>query len=191
MKAMFLDRDGTINHDDHGYIKSLTGFRLFDFTATAIKIFNELDYKTIVVSNQAGVAKGFYTIPEVDAVNRYMCEQLEKENAFLDMILYSPYHPEGSVPPYNVPHISRKPLPGMFFTALHTFPIKASLSYMIGDKDTDIEFGKKVGLTTILVKTGNGADTWNNRKSCKVMPDFVVENLLSAAILIKTHLQTK
>ena len=113
-----------------------------------------------------------------------MLDELAKERAFIDLILFSPYHPKGTVPPYNIDHISRKPKSGMFFEALHSFPIKASCSYMIGDKESDLEFGKNNGLTTILVKTGYGSKLWQDRNHKTILPDFVVENLFYAAKLV-------
>ena len=194
-KAIFLDRDGTINQDPEGYISSPKDFHLFPFTAEAIRIFNELEYKTIVVTNQSGIARGLYTIDDLHAVHNYMIELLEKEKAFIDLILYSPYHPDYplstgnyqlSTVNYQLSTVNhRKPKPGMFFEALHKFPIKASKSYMIGDKASDIEFGKTNGLTTILVKTGYGKETWENRGELKFLPDFVVENVFSAAELVR------
>ena len=184
-KAVFLDRDGTINQDLDGYISSPKDFLLFPFTAEAIKIFNTLEYKTIIVTNQSGIARGLYTLDHLNTIHNYMISELKKESAFIDLVLFSPYHPDGIIKPYNIEHISRKPQPGMFFEALHNFPIKAKKSYMIGDKLSDIEFGKANGLSTILVKTGNGKETWKNREKLPILPDFVVENILSAAYLIK------
>jgi D-glycero-D-manno-heptose 1,7-bisphosphate phosphatase len=186
MRAVFLDRDGTINPDtETGYIASISDFQLYPFTATAIRLLNTMGFKTIIVSNQSGIARNLFTTQQLEEVHSFMTAELKKENATIDLILYSPYHPDGIVEPYNVSHISRKPEPGMFFTALHHFPIKASNSFMIGDRDTDIEFGKNNGLTTILVKTGIGEKTWQDRKKLKVLPDFVVQNLLSAVRVIQ------
>ena len=97
-----------------------------------------------------------------------MIDELAKENAYIDMILYSPY----------IDHYTRKPKSGMFIEALKKYKFKANHSYMIGDKNSDIEFGKKHGLTTFLVKTGEGLNTMKN---LNVNPDFIVDNILSAA----------
>jgi D-glycero-D-manno-heptose 1,7-bisphosphate phosphatase len=188
LKAIFLDRDGTINIDTfNGYINNPDDFCLFPKTAEAIKLFNAMGFKTIVVSNQSGVARGIVTIEQLNLVNKKMVSLLSENQAKLDLILFSPYlpPPQGITEPYNIHHISRKPGPGMFFEALHHFPIKAKKSFMIGDKSDDIAFGKSNGLTTILVLTGNGTKVWENRLNFNnYKPDFVVENLLSAAFLI-------
>ena len=185
-RAVFLDRDGTINTDPDGYIKNTKDFILFPFTAEAIRIMNNLNFKVIIVSNQAGVARGLMTINDVEEINNHMKNELTKEGVHIDLILYCPYHMDGTVPPFNIDHNSRKPKSGMFFEALKHFPIKANQSYMIGDKPSDIEFGKKNGLITFLVKTGEGEDTWEKLNSLTVKPDFVVDNLLSATKLIKS-----
>jgi len=185
MRAVFIDRDGTINDDRSGYTHKPEDFFLFPFVSEAIRTLNALDFKVIVVTNQSGIARGYFGEKELNVLHEHMTDELAKDNAFIDLILYSPYLNEGSIEPYNIEHISRKPNPGMFFDALKKYPIKASQSYMIGDTPSDIEFGKNIGLTTFLVKTGWGLKTWENRNELKVMPDFVVENLLSAVKVIE------
>ena len=187
MRAVFMDRDGTINDDPDGFITLPKDFHLFPFTAKAIESFNKLGFKTIIVTNQSGIARGLLTIKDLEAIHKYMTDELAKENAFIDLILYSPYYKKGIIEPYNIDHISRKPAPGMFHQALKKFPIEASQSYMIGDRPEDMEFGKTNGLNCILVKTGNGKKTLENMDKMKIKPDFVVENLLSAVELIKTN----
>jgi len=177
MRAVFLDRDGTINEDSVGYISKITDFKLFPFAAEAITIFNKLDFKTIVVSNQSGIERGFFTETDLNIIHNYMITELQKENAFIDLILYSPF----------LNHFTRKPEPGMFFQALQHFNFNANQSFMIGDKMSDIEFGKKNGLITFLVKTGEGCKTLDMIENNKVKPDFVVENILSAANVIKLY----
>lgn len=184
MKAVFLDRDGTVNNDMTGYISDIKDFHLFPFATNAIKIFNQLNLKTIIVTNQSGIARGILNEDQLHSVHQYMLDECAKDKAIIDLILYSPYHKNGVVEPFDIEHISRKPNPGMFFEALKKFPLKAKQCYMIGDKQADILFGKNNGMTTILVKTGYGKQTWENKKNLSVKPDFVVENLMSAAILI-------
>ena len=188
MRAVFLDRDGTINDDRTGYTSDPKDFYLFPYATEAIRLLNSLELKTIVVTNQSGIARGYFGEKELESVHQYMRGELAKGGAFIDLILYSPYFPEGIVEPFNVEHASRKPRPGMFFDALKKYPIKANQSFMVGDTPTDVEFGKNVGLTTILVKSGWGWKTWENKDEMTVMPDYVVENLLSAARLIEVLL---
>jgi len=186
VNAVFLDRDGTLNQDTEGYISSPDQFQLFPFTAQAIQIFNSMGMKTIVVSNQSGVARGLMTIAQVETIHQQMVDTLANQNAYIDLVLYSPFFAGGCVPPYNINHISRKPGAGMFYEAMHTFPISAKNSFMIGDKIEDIVFGNKNGMTTILVQTGNGRSVWREKRNMfPVLPDFVVENVLSAARVVK------
>jgi len=186
ISAVFLDRDGTLNQDPDGYITHPDQFHLFPFTAQAVQILNSLRMKTIVVTNQSGVARGLMTIEQVETLHKHMVDTLASQSAVIDLVLYSPYFVDGTVPPYNIDHITRKPKPGMFFEAMKHFPISARTSYMIGDKAEDITFGNENGLTTILVQTGNGKDLWfYKRHLFNTLPDFVVENVLSAAVLIK------
>jgi D,D-heptose 1,7-bisphosphate phosphatase len=185
MKAIFLDRDGTINIDEKGYINDPKDFNLFENTTIAIKRFNQMGFKTIIVSNQSGIARGLVTLQQLDSVHQKLIDQLKAVNAHIDLILFSPYFKDGIVGPYNIEHNSRKPGKGMFFQALNQYPIMSKESYMIGDKKEDIEFAKNCGLKSILVKTGAGLKTWEKmRIDRNCFPDFVVSDLLSAANLI-------
>ena len=114
-----------------------------------------------------------------------MIKYLEKSNAKIDEIYFSPYHKKGAVEPYNVDHEDRKPGLGMFKKALKKYNFNIKKSFMIGDRYADITFGKKAGLTTTLVLTGNGERAfYKKRKDWEYKPDFVVKNLLSAVKLI-------
>jgi len=187
MQVVFLDRDGTINDDQTGYIKDKENFHLFPYTGEAIRILNNLGYKIIVVTNQSGIARGYYSVEQLEKVHDYMVTELSKEKATVDLILYSPFYEEGIVSPYNIAHDSRKPGSGMFFKALSIFPFQSSQSFMVGDKPEDISFGKKNGLQTILVRSGYGSRTWANHGELEDLPDFVCDNLLSASYLIQHH----
>jgi D,D-heptose 1,7-bisphosphate phosphatase len=184
-KAVFLDRDGTINIDERGYINHPDKFDVYPFAAEAIKILNELGYKVIVVTNQSGITRGYYTIEDLDNIHKKMSEQLAAGKAFTDAIYFSPYHLEGTIEPYNIHHEDRKPSLGMFRKALQEFNLDIKKSFMVGDRYSDVAFGKKAGLKTILVRTGFGEKEFlQNRKKRALKPDFVVKNLLSAANLI-------
>jgi D,D-heptose 1,7-bisphosphate phosphatase len=186
MKAIFLDRDGTVNKDS-GYISNPADFELYSFAAEAINRLHKLGYLVFVVTNQSGIARGFYTIEDLEAIHTKMNRLLAAENAYLDDIFSSPYHEEGHVKPFDKKHEDRKPGLGMFKKALSKYPISIKQSCMVGDRYTDIEFGKKAKLTTILVLTGDGEkEFYENFKNWEYKPDFVVENLLSAVDVIET-----
>lgn len=186
IKAVFLDRDGTINIDQNGYINNPDDFELFPFAAEAISILNKLDYLVFVVSNQSGITRGYFTIEELEAIHQKMNNCLERSGAKIDEIYFSPYHIEGKVEPYNIHHEDRKPGLGMFKKALKKYHFEIKKSFMVGDRYSDIVFGKKAGLTTILLLTGFGKDIfYHDRKKWEYQPDFVVKNLLVAAKLIE------
>jgi D,D-heptose 1,7-bisphosphate phosphatase len=184
-KAVFLDRDGTINMDKNGYINHPADFELYPFAASALALLKNHGFLNIVVSNQSGVARGYYTIADLDKIHAKMQNMLAESNANIDKIYFSPYHIEGVLEPYNLDHEDRKPRLGMFKKACDEFDINIKRSFMVGDRYTDIEFGKKAGLKTILVLTGDGEkEFYLNRRDWVHKPDFVVKDLAVAAGLI-------
>lgn len=184
-KAVFLDRDGTLNQDS-GYIAKPEDFHLYPFVIEALTKLKKLNYKLFVVTNQSGVARGYYTGKDVDKIHGKLKQLLAKNDIYLDDIFYAPYHKDGIKAPYNVEHPDRKPGLGLFKKCLQKYDIKIKASFMIGDKYSDIAFGKKAHLQTIQVLTGEG---WNSflhqRKTWKYHPDYVVKNLLTASKLIE------
>jgi histidinol-phosphate phosphatase family protein len=183
--AVFLDRDGTINPDEKGYISSPDDFTLYPFSAPAIRIFNQLDFHVFVVTNQSGIARGYFSHEQVAAVHARMHELLAQQQAQITEVFIAPWHPDGTVAPWNVAHEERKPGQGMFKKALQKYHFRISSSYMIGDKESDIAFGRRAGLTTILVRSGYGEATWAGRQQWSVTPHYVVDDLLAAARLIE------
>ena len=183
-KVVFLDRDGTINIDNEGYISNPDNFTLFPNTAKAIHMFNTMNYKVVIITNQSGIARGYFTLNDIEKVHDKMIAELAKENAFIDDILISPYHPKGVVEPYNIAHEDRKPGIGLLkqYYAVNNF--KTGNSFVIGDKISDIKLGSNFNLKTILVLTGEGQKTVLNREQYSVKPDFVVKDLMQAAKLI-------
>lgn len=185
MKAVFLDRDGTINKDC-GYIATPADFELYPFAAKSINRLHELGYLVFVVTNQSGIARGFYTEQDLKEIHQKMLRLLAEENACIDEIFFSPFHEEGHVKPFDVWHEDRKPGLGMLKKALVKYPISIKQSFMIGDRYSDIGFGKKANLTTFLVLTGDGEKEFHeNYNNWQYKPDFVVENLESAVDVIE------
>lgn len=183
-KIVFLDRDGTINYDEFGYINKPDDLKLYSFSGKAIKTLNQAGFKIIVVTNQSGIARGYFTMDDLKAIHEKLTFELDKDGASIDKIYISPYHKDGHIEPYNIDSDCRKPKPGMFFQAKKDFLFKPSECYMIGDKMSDIRFGHQFGMTTILVLSGEGHKTLEKRKKWTVQPDFIAENLLSASDLI-------
>lgn len=160
-KAVFLDRDGTINVDK-GYTWRIEDLELFPGTSEAIRLLNEAGYLVIVVTNQAGVAKGFYTETDVRSFNMELQRTLLAHGAWIDDFYYCPHHPEGH-PPYNMVCKCRKPAPGMIIKAAQDWKIDLNRSWIIGDKWSDLQAGLAAGCKPILVLTGEGM-----RESVKV-----------------------
>lgn len=190
-KAVFLDRDGTINADEHGYINKPDDLQLYPFAAEAISKLNKMGYLVFVVTNQAGVAYGYFKIEDVEKINAKLVNDLAKGKAKIDEIFYSPFHKNGVIEPFNIDHEDRKPGIGMFQKAKEMFDFNTKGSYMIGDRFSDIGFGKNAGLKTIFVRSGGGENEFlQKRNETEYKPDFIVKDLLVAVKLIE-ELQKK
>jgi D-glycero-D-manno-heptose 1,7-bisphosphate phosphatase len=149
--AAFLDRDGVINVD-RGYTY-LTEHLVFTPTAVeGIKAFNDAGYRVFVVTNQSGVARGFYTVNDVERFHNAMKEQLRAGGAHVDCFYYCPFHPEGSMAEYAIDHEDRKPRPGMLLRAIREWPTDVAASVMIGDKESDIHVAAAAGVSGLLVE---------------------------------------
>ncbi|MCK9610513.1 MAG: HAD family hydrolase [Candidatus Cloacimonas sp.] len=187
-RAIFLDRDGVISPDDFGYLSNPEEYHLYPYTIEALKIFKELNFLLFVVTNQSGIARGYFTIDDLEKVLAKMRSLLSAGGIELDGVYYSPYYKDGIVPPYNIDHIDRKPGIGMFKKAYSEFHFQIEGSYMIGDRISDLGFGKNAQLKNILLLTGNGEkDFIKILETDDLRPDFVCENLLTAAKLIRDY----
>ncbi len=181
----FLDRDGTIN-ESRGYITRVDDFALLPHSAEAIKLFNRLGLKTVVVTNQSGVARELLTEERLREINGYMGKQLQKEGARLNGIYYCPHHPLYGDENYRKDCFCRKPNPGMVFRAAAYFLINPKISYVVGDKEEDMELASRVEAKAILVLTGMGQETLQRG----VKPSWVATHLLDAARWIENDLKT-
>lgn len=135
--AAFLDRDGVINVD-HGYTYKPEDLAFIDGAPDAIRRLNEAGYLVVVVTNQSGVARGYYGEVDVERFHAHMQAELAKAGARIDAFYSCPYHPEGIVAEYRLDHPDRKPKPGMILRALRDLPIDAGRSFLIGDLPSDI-----------------------------------------------------
>lgn len=187
-RAIFLDRDGTISPDEYGYISDPAGYSFYPETPEALLILKSLGYKLIVVTNQSGIARGYFGLEELEKVHDKMRSLASEVGAPFDAVYFSPYFATGIVEPYNVAHEDRKPGIGMFRRARRELCLNAAQSFMIGDRATDIGFAKAAGLTSILLLTGNGTKELPKILEDKSLrPDFVCENILTAAQLIQRY----
>ena len=157
-KAFFLDRDGVLI-EEANYLKDPDKVKLIPGVPAALRRVREAGFLVIVVSNQSGVARGYFTENEVLAVQARINEILSVEGAAVDDYFNCPHHPAGSVPSYAKDCECRKPSPGMILEAAKKYGIDISASFLVGDKLSDIEAGKAAGcLKSVLVKTGHGLE---------------------------------
>src|SRR5437762_11654992 len=143
-RAVFMDRDGTIS-EEVGYVNHPSRFHLFPFAAQAIRLLNENGWLAIIVTNQAGVARGYFPEEMIEAVHARMKEELKSEGARLDAIYYCAHHPTIGEPPYRLDCECRKPKPGLILGALADFDIDLAQSWVIGDRYVDVELARNAG----------------------------------------------
>jgi D-glycero-D-manno-heptose 1,7-bisphosphate phosphatase len=181
--AVFLDRDGTIN-EEVGYMDSLEKLKIIPASYEAVKLINLSGMKAVVISNQAGVARGFFTEDFVHVVNNHLLADLQKNGASIDKFYYCPHHPEDGKGKYLQSCNCRKPSPGMLLQAAQELNIDLANSYFVGDRFIDMETAKKVGAKGILVKTGYGEDLLlddgPDAATPENKPDFIAADILEA-----------
>ncbi|OGB90771.1 hypothetical protein A2625_06990 [candidate division WOR-1 bacterium RIFCSPHIGHO2_01_FULL_53_15] len=175
-KAVFLDRDGTII-EDTGYITSPAEIKFIPGSIEAIKKLNEAGYKVIVISNQAGVARGILSENMVQTIDKAIYRQVLSGGGHIDASYYCPHHPEHGVYPYKQICECRKPRPGLIKKAVKEKEIELAGSFMVGDKSSDIETGQCTGLKTVFVRTGHGRA---EEKALKEKPDHIANDLAEA-----------
>jgi D-glycero-D-manno-heptose 1,7-bisphosphate phosphatase len=152
--AVFFDRDGVLNQDT-GYVFEVSQLRWIDGAREAVKAANDAGYFAFVVTNQSGVARGFYEESHVETLHRHMADDLARIGAHIDAFEYCPYHPEAVVERYRRVSCRRKPAPGMIRDLLQRFPVDASRSFLIGDKCTDLEAARAAGIKGYLFDGNN------------------------------------
>lgn len=165
--AIFLDRDGVLT-EEKSYICSLKELSIFPYVKECIRQIKEKGYYAIVISNQSGVARGFFTEETLQEMNAYLIEEIN-----VDAIYYCPHHMAGKVEKYRKKCNCRKPEIGMLEKAQEDFQINMKKSYLVGDRASDILAGKKAGIKTILLESGYGTKGLEQ----DVTPDYIFDDL--------------
>ena len=181
-KAVFVDRDGTLI-EDPGYISDPSVVKLLPGVELAIKSFQQAGYKTVVVTNQSGVARGLLTEETLEKIHAELRRQLAEKGAHLEAIYYCPYLLEGTVENYAIDSDLRKPKPGMLLKAAKELDIDLRASWMVGDSPRYIEAGQRAGCRTVRVRT-RGQPTTAQAEHEAVQADYTVRNLVDAAKVI-------
>jgi len=173
-RAVFLDRDGTLNEDRPDYIKNLAEYQLFPFTLAALRRLRELGFKLIVITNQAAIARKLTTTAEVEQIHAWLIQQTRQAGAGLDAIYYCPHHPDDHCD-------CRKPAIGHLRRAIADFAVDVRRSFFIGDSLKDIEAGARAGCRTILVCSGYRQYDESEIRQQPFRPDQVCADLAAAA----------
>jgi D-glycero-D-manno-heptose 1,7-bisphosphate phosphatase len=178
--AVFLDRDGTIN-EQMGYINHISRFQLLPGVAEAICLLNAAQIPVLVVTNQSGLARGYFPESLLDAVHVKMRQLLAEAGAHVDGIYVCPHHPEAKEARFRLDCECRKPKTGLLQQAARELGIDLAQSYVVGDRWSDIRCGAAVGAATILVLSGYGrGDALYIGPQQAVQPNFIAENLAAA-----------
>lgn len=178
--AFFLDRDGTISQEV-GYVNHLSRFELFPWTIEALRHLRQAGYLAVVVTNQSGVARGYFSEGLVREVHAKLQAQLAGAGVRIEGIYYCPHHPSEGQSPYRQECDCRKPKPGMLYRAAQELGIDFSRSVLVSDKYEDVTMAQGLGLRTALVLTGYGRGEYEYRRHLwSRPPDVVAENLLDA-----------
>ena len=179
--AVFLDRDGTLT-DEVGYVNHPSRLRLLPRSGAAVRRLNQAGIAVVVVTNQAGIARGYFSPEVLAAVNASLVSQLKDEGAHLDGVYVCPHHPTEGEVPYRLVCECRKPKPGLLLRAASDLGLDLGRSTLVGDKGSDLVAARAVGARGVLVLTGYGLGEWEYRRSAlPIQPDHVADDLLGAA----------
>lgn len=196
IKAVFMDRDGTIlkeiagqNDDELGYLINEKQVELIDGSASAISLAKKAGFMTIIITNQSAIARGWLTEEELDRINLKMQKMLltSDPGAIIDDSFFCPYHVDGIIEKYKKDSSCRKPDIGMVIQAKEKYNIDLSRSFMIGDSYSDMKCGDNAGLKKILVLTGYGKMAYRKCLDERLKIDFIAENLLEAVKFIEKY----
>jgi D-glycero-D-manno-heptose 1,7-bisphosphate phosphatase len=176
--AVFLDRDGTLL-EEAGYLDRLERLIFFPYSIDAVRLLNRAGLAVVVITNQAGIARGIFKESFVAEAHQYITERLAAAGARIDAFYYCPHHPEAVLQEFRQTCACRKPSPGMLTRAAADLDLALDRSFVVGDRWHDLEAGQRVGARTLLVRTGYGK-TEEAAPKAHVQPSAIVDNLMEA-----------
>lgn len=178
--AVFMDRDGTLSHEV-GYVNHPSRFRLYPWAVDAVRLVNRSGFLAVVVTNQAGVARGYFPESVVHEVHAALRSAMEAGGAHLDGLYVCLHHPSLGEPPYRQDCDCRKPRPGLLLRARAELDIDLGRSWVVGDRHADMKLAWEAGARSALVKSGYGlGELVHHAPRWERAPDLVAENLLEA-----------
>lgn len=180
-RALFLDRDGTLTYPFH-YPSRPEHLRLYEDIGPVLRVLQNMDFRLVVITNQAGIARGYFTHTELAVLHHYLAEELAKQGVTIDAIYHCPHHPEGQVPEFAIRCNCRKPQAGMLLQAAQDLDINLARSWFIGDILDDIEAGNRAGCRSILVDLGTEQVPSHPLRQ----PTFVASDTRHALEIVKT-----
>jgi len=189
--AVFMDRDGCLI-EEVGYLNHPSRVRILPRSAAAVSRLNAAGIPALMATNQAGIARGYFSAETLAEINAEVVRQLEREGARLDGLYVCTHHPTAGSPPYRQLCECRKPKPGLLHRAARELGLDLSRSVMVGDKPSDVEAGQAAGGAGVLVLTGYGRGEWEYlRHAWTVKPDHVAEDLLDAVVWSLARLESE
>ena len=178
-KAAFIDRDGVIN-EERNYVYRISDFVLLSDVIEGLSLLRDAGYLLILVTNQAGIARGYYQQAEMDRLHDHLRELLAKQGVSLDAIYFCPHHPQGNIEALAIECDCRKPSPGMLLQAAKDFNLNLSTCVLIGDKFSDVQAGKRAGVgRTVIVESGHKVE-----QAARLESDLVAKDLFAAARML-------
>ena len=183
--TVFLDRDGTLI-EEVGYLSHLDRIALYPWSIESVKLLNRAGFKVVVVTNQAGVARGLFDEDFIDEAHRFLDQKFGDGGAMFDKFYYCPHHPEASVEAYRCECDCRKPKAGMLWKAAQELQLELSHSFVIGDRLSDLRLGPAVGAKSVLVRTGYG-ETTARELTDDVEVAYTAQELMTAVAWILRH----
>lgn len=180
-RAIFLDRDGTLVHPRH-YPSRPQDLRLYDDIGPELRALRRMGFFLVVITNQSGLARGLFTVADLDRMHAHLRERLAAQGVWLDAIYYCPHHPDGVIPELARRCDCRKPAPGMLLRAADELPLSLADSWLVGDILDDVDAGHRAGCRSVLVDLG----TESPPSAPERRPDYIARDTRHALRLIQS-----